>query len=326
MASTFTPNVQFEEPARGDQVGTWDTPVNSNQTLADLIVGGITTIALNNSPVVLAAAQFQCKTITFNSTLTGSVTISFPSSFKKSYEIQHLCTGSSAFVINLAVTGSSATAGQTVAVPPGVICEVLNDGNNIKFKNFGIIGEYMDIAATTVPNWIGNCTVPPYLDCNGAVFSAVTYPQLAIILAGTTLPDARGRAPYYLNEATGRLTSAGAGIDGNTIRAAGGTNGLNLNASHIPTLTSVNAAQAITVVPSGKVPVTGNLGDTIGSVPVPSTGGLDAPYNVSAHGWAGIASISGNNSISVTYTNAGVTTIQVPAPGFVSGLRLIRAA
>jgi hypothetical protein len=26
MASTFTPNIQLEEPARGDDVGTWDTP------------------------------------------------------------------------------------------------------------------------------------------------------------------------------------------------------------------------------------------------------------------------------------------------------------
>ena len=96
MVSTFTPNIQLEEPARGDQVGVWDTPVNNNETLTDLVVGAITTIGLNNSPVVLAAAQFQSKGITFNSTLTGSVAITFPSSFKKSYEIRNICTGSSA--------------------------------------------------------------------------------------------------------------------------------------------------------------------------------------------------------------------------------------
>src|SRR6267142_6458938 len=99
MVSTFTPNIQLEEPARGDQVGVWDTPVNSNMTSLDLVAGGITTISLNNSPVVLAAAQFQSKAITFNSTLTGGVLITFPTSFKKSYEIQNLCTGSSAFVV-----------------------------------------------------------------------------------------------------------------------------------------------------------------------------------------------------------------------------------
>ena len=38
MASTFTPNIQLNEPARNDDVGTWDTPVNSNMTLIDLVV------------------------------------------------------------------------------------------------------------------------------------------------------------------------------------------------------------------------------------------------------------------------------------------------
>ena len=80
MVSTFTPNIQWEEPARGDQVGTWDTPVNNNGTLIDRVTGAITTIGLNNSNVVLSAAQFQSKKIIFNSTLTGAVTIFFPSS------------------------------------------------------------------------------------------------------------------------------------------------------------------------------------------------------------------------------------------------------
>ena len=41
MASTFTPNIQLEEPARNDDVGVWDTPVNNNMTLVDLVVGAI---------------------------------------------------------------------------------------------------------------------------------------------------------------------------------------------------------------------------------------------------------------------------------------------
>src|SRR5882724_5335614 len=116
MVSTFTPNIQLEEPARGDQAGTWDTPVNNNMTLIDLVAGAITTISLNNSPVVLAAAQFQSKGITFNSTLTGSCAITFPTSFHKSYEIQNLCSGSSAFVITL---GTTAAGGQVIGCPPG---------------------------------------------------------------------------------------------------------------------------------------------------------------------------------------------------------------
>src|SRR5882757_1369630 len=213
MVSTFTPNIQLEEPARGDQVGVWDTPVNGNMTEIDLVVSAINTISLNNSPVVLAAAQFQSKGITFNSTLTGSCAITFPTSFKKSYEIFNTCTGSSAFVITL---GTTAAGGQQIACPPGEIVDVVNDGTNIKFKNLGRVGSYWDYAGSSVPAWVSGCTVPPYLDCNASTFSAATYPSLAVILGSTTLPDFRGRAPLYLNEGTGRLTTAGAGIDGNT--------------------------------------------------------------------------------------------------------------
>src|SRR5882672_5514277 len=151
MVSTFTPNLQLEEPARGDQVGTWDTPVNNNETLIDLVAGAINTISLNNSPVVLAAAQFQSKGITFNSTLTGSVAITFPTSFKKSYEIQNLCTGSSAFTITLLTT---AAGGAGICCPPGEWMECVNDGVNIKFKNLGRIGSYWDYAGSSVPNWV----------------------------------------------------------------------------------------------------------------------------------------------------------------------------
>src|SRR5882672_4854572 len=139
MVSTFTPNIQLEEPARGDQVGVWDTPVNSNMTTIDKVAGAITTISLNNSPVVLGAAQYQSKQITFNSTLTGSVAITFPTSFHKSYEIQNLCTGSSAFIITLATT---AAGGQAIGVPPGETIDCFNDGTNLKFKNLGRVGSH----------------------------------------------------------------------------------------------------------------------------------------------------------------------------------------
>src|SRR6266852_408192 len=175
MASTFTPNIQWEEPARGDDVGTWDTPVNNNGTLIDLVTGAIATIPLNNSNIVLSNAQFRSKGITFNSTLTGSVTITFPTSFTKSYEIQHLCTGSSAFTITLATTAG----GQVIAVPPGETIDCFNDGSNLKFKNLERVGAYWDYAGSSVPSWVSGCTIAPYLNCDGTVFSSATFPVLA---------------------------------------------------------------------------------------------------------------------------------------------------
>ena len=205
MASTFTPNINLEEPARNDDVGTWDTPVNNNMTLLDLVVGGIATIGLNNSPVVLSNAQFRASNITFNSTLTGSVTITFPTSFTKPYTIGNLCTGSSAFVITLQTT---ATGGQAICCPPQEFVDVFNDGTNIKFRNLGRIGAYWDYAGSSVPAWVTGCTVPPYLNCDGSVIASSIYTLLPSILGSSLLPDTRGRSRFTLDQGAGRISSA----------------------------------------------------------------------------------------------------------------------
>src|SRR5882724_4241057 len=223
MVSTFTPNIQWEEPARGDDVGIWDTPVNNNGTLIDLVTGAINTISLNNSPVVLAAAQFQSRNITFNSTLTGSVAITFPTSFTKSYQIRNICTGSSAFVVTL---GTTAAGGKVVCCPPGESVDVVNNGTDLYFHNLERVGSYWDYAGSSVPAWVSGCTVPPYLNCNGGTFSATTYPALAVILGSTTLPDSRGRARFALDAGVGRVSSAISGVAGNTIFAGGGDQSL----------------------------------------------------------------------------------------------------
>lgn len=230
MVSAYTPNVGFELPARGDYVGTWDTPVNANETIADLILGGQTTISGAVGNVVLAAAQFQCKTITFNSTLLASITVTFPTSFTKSYQIYNQCTGSSAFTITLQTTVASA---QYVCAPPGEIAEIINLGGNIIFTNLGRVGSYWDYAGSSVPNWVSGCSIPPYLECDASTFSSATFPVLATILGSTTLPDHRGRVRAGLNRGTGRLSSAN-GVDGNTIFAGGGTDSITLATSQIP--------------------------------------------------------------------------------------------
>ncbi len=321
MVSTFTPNIQLEEPARGDDVGVWDTPVNSNMTLTDKVVGGIASISLNNSPVVLSAAQFQSKTITFSSTLTGNVTITFPTSFIKSWEIFNLCTGSSAFTVTLGTTNAT---GLVICAPPGEGIDIISDGQNLRYKNFGRIGSYWDYAGSSVPNWVSGCSIAPYLDCNGTTFSSASFPALAAILGSTTLPDFRGRSPHYANEGTGRLTSAGAGIDGNTLFAVGGTNGTLLSTSQVPTLTAVNAAQSITTSLPGvsRIPYSNNNDLLTFSA---AGGGFGVSIYSAANNWAFSNSMTANNSISATYTNGSQQTVAVNAPGIVSGLRMIRA-
>lgn len=304
MASTFTPNINLEEPARGDDVGTWDTPVNANTTLIDLVSGGITTISLNNSPVVLSAAQFQSNGITFNSTLTGSVAITFPTSFKKPYFIRNTCTGSSAFVITLQTTASG---GQAVCCPPGESIDVVNDGTNLYFHNLGRIGEFMDIAGSSMPSWISGCTVPPYLNCDGTSFSAVTYPALATRLNGTTLPDSRNRARIPLAQGATRVSAGVSGVDGTTLFAAGGDQALT-NHTHTAGVTDPGHAHTVT----GNFTQIGVGGTLQGTV--------------SGAGSAGITTNSAVTGISVSVNSAGTGGAQNVQPTYVHGLTLIRAA
>lgn len=313
MASTFTPNIQIEEPARGDDVGTWDTPVNGNSTLLDLVAGAIATISLNNSNVVLSAAQFRSKQITFNSTLTGSVTITFPTSFTKSYEIQNLCTGSSAFTITLATTAAGA---HVICAPPGETIDCFNDGANLTFKNLGRIGSLMDWVGSSVPAWIAGCSIQPYLNCDASPFSAVTYPALAMFLGGTTLPDIRGVSRATLNQGTGRITTAGAGLDGNTNLSVGGVQTVTLTANQIPTIISPGTATS-----SGGSRI--NIPVTDGAV---SGGSVSGPGSnippLTSGSWASVPSLV---VAAVSNNTGGALHTNMP-PTVICGLTLIRSA
>lgn len=311
MVSTYTPNVNFEEPARGDQVGTWDTPVNNNMTLNDLIVGANTTITGAGGSVVLAAAQFQCRQITFNSTLLASITVTFPSTFKKDYIIRHTCTGSSAFIITLQTT---VAGGQVVACRPGNAFQVYNDGTNLTFVNLGTeVGGYWDYAGSSVPNWVSGCTVPPYLNCTGGTFSATTYPQLAIILGSTTLPDFAGRIPGYLNQGTGRITSSQGGVDGNTLFATGGSQQTTILSSNLPN--SIPYKDVGHVHGGGTFNI--GVGFAGGAVGPPS--GFGSGTNTSS----ATIGITINPSTAAAGTDQPFTNLP---PMIVGGLRLIRAA
>jgi microcystin-dependent protein len=304
MVSTFTPNIQLEEPARGDDVGTWDTPVNSNMTELDLCVGGIATISAAAGSVVLAAAQLQSRMITFNSTLAASITITFKTSFVKDYLVQHIATGSSAFLITLQTT---AAGGQAIALPPGEATNVFNDGTNIKFTNLGRVGTYWDYGGSSVPAWVSGCTVPPYLNCNGGTFSATTYPQLAVVLGSTTLPDARGKSRFVLDQGAGLISTAATGFSGSSVAATGGAQATTLVTGNLPAYT-----------PSGAV------GGTIAgseSAPPPAfhnqlTYGSGSVDSYTATGLAFAGNAQGGNS--TPFTNL--------PPAYIGGLTLIRAA
>ena len=304
MVSTFTPNINLEQPARGDDVGVWDTPVNSNMSVTDLAVGGQTQIALNSSPVTLSAAQFQCKGLIFASTLTANVVITFPTSFQKSYEVFNACTGSSAFTVTLQTTVAS---GKAICVPPGEWIEMRTDSVNCTFRNLGRVGSYFDYAGSSVPNWVSGCTVPPYLNCDGSPISSSVYPVLFGLLGGTT-PDARGRYRATLDQSVGRLSSAVIGFSPTTPGAGGGSQTATLVTANVP------AHSHPVSDPGHSHGTNANTGGT-----TTGGGGFPAGLNSAATINTAVTNLTIANS---TYAN---TPFAIIAPTYMGGITLIRA-
>jgi hypothetical protein len=299
MVDPVTPNIGLAQPTRGSDVGVWDTPVNNNTAVLDLSIGGTATIPLNNSNVVLSAAQFQSGFIVFNSTLTGSVSITFPTSFTQAYDILHACTGSSAFTITLNTTTAT---GQDICCPPGEIFQIRNDGSNIKFRNFGRVGQYWDYCGSSVPNWVSGCTVPPYLNCDGTQFSSVTYPILATIFNSTVLPDSKGRVRYALNQGTTRNPLFGANVS-----SGGGSQ--TISQGNIPNYT-IN-------IPAGQ----GSHNHTT-NAPLLVGGGAQVAFG---SGFSlGTATVNANTLPGMTAPSGG-SGVSYSVPGYTGGLTLVRA-
>lgn len=135
------------------------------------------------------------------------------------------------------------------------------------------------------------------------------------------LPDWRGRAMAFLddmgNSAAGRLTSTYFGTAATVLGAAGGAEKETLAAGQIPTITSVNAAQSITVTAAGNIPIA-NSGWSQNAT---GSGSNTGPFTSGSVGNQ-VAAISGNNSISVNYTNASPTPVVTMQPTMLATIYL----
>lgn len=257
MASTFTPNLDIEKPARGDDVGTWDTPVNANMSVIDSKLGTVQAISLAGGSLTLSQTQTQSAFLNFTGALPSNVTVTIPGLSSAPgttisgyfFTVQNQCSNSSAYTVTLATTVSGQ---QQIAVPPYNPTTILVEGTNssqagsVKFASLPLVGAFWDYAGSSVPNWVSACTVPPYLNCDGTTFSSGTYPALAVVLGGTTLPDLRGRIRAYLNQGQARITTAVSGVDGDTNLSAGGAQSVTIGASNVPAL-------SVTIVDPGHV-------------------------------------------------------------------------
>jgi microcystin-dependent protein len=206
-----------------------------------------------------------------------------------------------------AVILASSAPGKVIGVPPGESIQVFCDGVDMDFVALGRINEYEDWAVSTVPRWVLVCTVPPYLNCDGSAFSGTTYSNTAAYLGGTTLPDLRGRSRAALNQTTGRITTAGSGIDGDTILSAGGEQTHTLVTAELAVHSHAvtDPGHTHTVPNSGSITVQGGTGAQPGGA---------APSN------------TGSNTTGITIASSGSgTPHNNMQPTTIAGLTLIRA-
>lgn len=104
MASTFTPNKNLEKPGYNDYIDDWNTPVNSDWDIIDKAFGGTHTVSLTNVNVTLTQVQCQNVRILLTGTLSGNVTINFPSGVSGFWIVDNSTTGS--FTVTLASAGA----------------------------------------------------------------------------------------------------------------------------------------------------------------------------------------------------------------------------
>jgi hypothetical protein len=315
-----TSNIALAVPRHGSNVDMWDVPLNGNSTALDGLIGGVQTIPVSNSNITLTGpstsitptggpTQAQNASLKFTGALTGNVKITLP--LPGSIIVHNLTTG------NFVVTFAAAASGQVIAVQQGSARRIYNDGTNVFFVDLPDVGSLLDLVTAAVPSWITACTVPPYLNCVGGTFNATTYPYLNAYLGGNTLPDLRGVSRATLNQGTGRITTAGSGIDGNTLLSVGGGQTQTLTAAQIPSIQSLNAAFGVTVSGSAPIP-TINASANIGG-----SGGGTVINNSSTITSSGVV---GAGSVVSTSDNTGGGAHPIMQPTTISGITLIRAA
>lgn len=315
MTEPMTVNKGLIIPNTGDLPGTWGSAaLNPDYVSLDGMLGGFQTLTLSTGATVLTApsgftatpgpgpTQSQNAMLTLSGTLSGNCTVTFP--LPGFYIIENICVVG-AFYIKL----QSSSPGNVVCAPPGEAVHIFNDGTNVRYVNLGRVGSQLNLTTSTVPAWITNCTVPPYLLADGSTFTGATYPTLAAMLGGTTLPDLRGRVWASLNGGSSRITTVGSGIDGNTILSGGGAENVVLDQINLP---AVDFAVSNHVHSSQQV------------TPVTIFQGSGTAFQ--AGGTLGQGANTGAQTAAVTAASGGSgTAVNKMPPVCVGGITLIRA-
>lgn len=295
MVSTFTTNKGLIKPANGDDIDTWDQPVNADWDITDKALGGslVINVVAASGTIALTLTQYQNLTITFSGLLTSNVNYQIPSGVGGNFYFFNNTTGA------FTVTISSAGAGSSIVLPPGKVANAICDGTNVVFPNApvapggsntqlqynasGLLAGASNLlfnGSTALA--IGTTSVPITATITGAVVvagttsggSTFTVPAAAATIS-YILPVAQGSANQLLaNDGAGNLSwsTVAAGVTSVSFGSTGltpstptggavvvaGTLGTGFGGTNLTTFTAANNAlysTSASVLVAGTLPV-----------------------------------------------------------------------
>lgn len=132
----YTANKNFTVPANGENINTWDVPVNTDwYGIDNAFAGNYSVTGLTNTNVALTQANVQAARITLAGTLTGNVIITIPSAVAGSWVVINNTSGLYTITLQNSASSSFTPLGTTVTVPQGSTSYVYSDGSNVNFAD-----------------------------------------------------------------------------------------------------------------------------------------------------------------------------------------------
>ena len=261
MASSYTVNTSLEKPANGDDVDTWNVPVNGDWDIVDAVFGNTTTLTSTTGTATLTATQYRPRNIVVSATLTGDVTYNIPAGVGGTWSVFNNTTG--AHLVKIGVV-----SGSTVTIPQGYRVFVVSDGTN---------------ATAGATGAIANFNVPGSLILTG---SSTGYAGLkAAASSGTvtyTLPASDGTSGQSLTTNGSGTLSWSSVTSGVTSFSAGAT-GLTPNTG---TTGAVTLAGTLAVANGGTGATTQGGAQSALNVPSTTGGGATGTWGINITGTA----------------------------------------
>lgn len=155
MSSTFTPNKGIEQPASGDYVNTWATPVNQDWGIIDRALGGTQAFSVTGVPagiIALSLAQYQPPNIEFTGVLSANLNYRIPTGIGGIWSISNATTGSGSTLTFSISAGNNLTVplGRTLFISDGALLSLADSATAAAAQAAAIVAAEANAAATYV--------------------------------------------------------------------------------------------------------------------------------------------------------------------------------